>query len=74
MEDIERLALEVGEITFVGGEHESVHGEPKDLDCDEDMHEWMKGLREGGGGGYVVDVNCLVQRNMLKLISDTVTS
>ena len=54
MDAKERLAIEVNEISIAGSAQEGVFGNPKDLEQDEEMRDWIAGLREGGGGGCVL--------------------
>jgi hypothetical protein len=70
------LALEIGSVEFLGSENEGQFGNPKDIEEDQKVMAWTKGLREHGGGGYVLFVSSnspfpnpqiLVLSNVLKL-------
>ena len=45
------LILEVGSIDVLGSEGEGEFGNPIDIDDNEKVMAWTKGLREHGGGG-----------------------
>lgn len=47
----EYLALEVGHVDVLGADHEGPFGSPIWVSETEDILAWVKGLREGGGGG-----------------------
>ena len=51
MDKVERIALAVNIVHVIGSDNEGVFGSPKDIEKDEDIALWVKGLREGGGGG-----------------------
>lgn len=51
MDKIERLALEADYVEVIGADNEGLFGDPRDLEQDENMADWMAGLREGGGEG-----------------------
>ncbi|KIM83236.1 hypothetical protein PILCRDRAFT_819474 [Piloderma croceum F 1598] len=48
------LVLEVGSVEVLGSEGEGEFGNPKDIEENEKVMAWTKGLREHGGGGNVL--------------------
>jgi hypothetical protein len=47
---VSHISLEIGHVKSVGiGGH--LFGNPRDLESDENMKEWVLGLRQDGGGG-----------------------
>jgi len=53
------LIFEVGYVDILGSDDENQFGNPKDVEEDEKVMMWTKGLREHGGGGYVVSPTSL---------------
>lgn len=53
MSSTQHLALDVGSFKLLGSYDEAVWGDPKDIESHQDIQEWVKGLREDGGGGCV---------------------
>lgn len=51
VDEVYRLALEVNAVRVVGAEGEGTFANPKDIEEDNDMHLWAKGLRTGDGSG-----------------------
>lgn len=45
------LLLEVGHVDILGSDDESQFGDPRDVEENEKVMMWTKGLREHGGGG-----------------------
>ena len=48
------LFLEVEEISLKGSYGEVMWGSPINIAADANIKDWVQGLREDGGGGYVV--------------------
>lgn len=47
---VSHISLEIGGLSSIGtGGH--LFGNPRDLESDENMKEWVLGLRQDGGGG-----------------------
>lgn len=51
MDSIEHIALEINDIEVLGSEGEGLFGSPRELEQDEDIAEWIAGLRQGGNAG-----------------------
>lgn len=47
----ERIAFEIGTFDILGAAQENIFGNPTSIETQEDIQEWIAGLREGGGGG-----------------------
>lgn len=50
----EHIALEISGFKLVGACAREIWGRPKDVETVEDIGMWVKGMRAGNGGGYVV--------------------
>lgn len=50
---IERIALEVNEVSINGSFDEGTWGNPKDIETVGDIKLWCEGLMDPHGGGYV---------------------
>ena len=57
-----RLALDVDAFETFGAVDDPIHGAPREVESNENIHEWTAGLRAGGGGGYVFHLKytCLI--------------
>lgn len=51
MSATDHIALDVQEFTLPGAFNEPAWGEPKPVELQPDIHEWVQGLRQSGGAG-----------------------
>lgn len=50
----DHICLEVNDVSLSGAFNEPLWGSPKPVETQPDIREWVQGLRQGGGAGYVL--------------------
>ena len=49
MTDKPVLALQIDYVSIIGSIGEAQWGDPKDIEMNDDLHQWSEGLRKDGG-------------------------
>ena len=68
MSEKSTLFLDIDEFEIRGSIGEPMWDSPQDITADKNIRDWIGGLREDGGGGYVYHSHLSIKRRRLRLL------